>query len=259
MAESSGKSSRKRKEAPESEPQDLEDKDDAIVANVVEAQARVAKKKRVVEVFAKPGTVPAYVHPTGAVIGPLKSEPKVSEPTVTKQSEKTVGKPMSTPDGLIHVRMGAGAVWPAASCSKFRLTSDWACTNVLMVDSVNVHLHSADGLRCRLHGLSICDNAYLASNMRKGSRVSFARALNFHYHLFLSEEFLAACPDHGNVLLEHGHFENCKLRVYRGSMPEKPTHPRLTYEVRPEGPDKLKSMQLNLDSLLTKLGILCNS
>ena len=248
---SSSSGSHKRKKTPVPEMSEAgKDEEDIIVDKVVATQAEVARKKRAVEVGAKPGTVPAYVHPTGAVFGPVKLAEKRQQP------ERASSSPMETPGGIIMVRIGPGAVWPDSTSSRFRITQDWAATSVLMVDNVNARLQSVDGLMCRLHGLSICDNAYIATSGRKGSCLTFVKALDFTYHVYLSEQFLAECPRHGEVLLGHGHFENCKLRVYRGSKPEKPNHPRLTYEVRPETVDNLASNHLNLDGLLMKLGVL---
>ena len=155
-----------------------------------------------------------------------------------------------------------GAHWPENVSARFRLTMDFASADVLMVANISEGLYLPEALEARLRGVRVCDRDFIQTAMQKGNCYAFQRALDLHFHLYLTEGFANKYPAHSDVLFAHGALNGCKLRVYKGGMPEKPRHPKLTFNLCPSpslrsDSDSAESgKSWNLDKLLMKLGVL---
>ena len=258
-ASSSASSSSKRK-APEQNqevvtPESVADKDDTMEDEVINAavasQIELVKKRKKVDFGTKAGCVPAYVHATGSVVGPMAA----NAPSAARAKAPKLGN-------TVCVKMAHGAHWPENVSARFRLTMDFASADVLMVANISEGLYLPEALEARLRGVRVCDRDFIQTAMQKGNCYAFQRALDLHFHLYLTEGFANKYPAHSDVLFAHGALNGCKLRVYKGGMPEKPRHPKLTFNLCPSpslssDSDSAESgKSWNLDKLLMKLGVL---
>lgn len=229
-------------------PETEEDALDVMVNEKVAEQNELGKKRRAKAVATPVRSLAPYVHATGSVIGPISAKAEIPARVVAP-----------VPGSTLMVKLAPGARWPEAASSRFRMTADWSNAQMLQVQCFNRELLTPSALICRLRGLHLADQFFIASNMRKGSCICFQRGLDLHYYFYLTEDFIRVHSAHAAVLLEYGEKQGCKLRVYRGPMPEKPRHPLLSFSVVSSSEGHVEGKSLNLDQLLAKVGVLGES
>ena len=128
-----------------------------------------------------------------------------------------------------------------------------------MFEDVPSSLETVESLVCRMRGIRAADREWLLSNGRKGTCLSYQQAAFLHLHFWVTEEFYNDFPQHSKILIAFAERSSQKaqgrsvLQVHRGPMPDKPKHPRLSFELvrRPQN-----MQQLTLQGLLMKLSML---
>ena len=145
--------------------------------------------------------------------------------------------------------------------ARFRQTDDYWKADLVVFRDVPANLETAESLVCRLRGIRAADRMWLLSNGRKGTCLAFQQAAFLRLHLWVTQDFRDAFPKHSALLFAFAERAGLKaqgrsvLHVYTGSMPEKPKHPRLSFELV-LGPDIAHQQQLTLQGLLKKLSVL---
>ena len=162
----------------------------------------------------------------------------------------TIGNPPSV--------FNEGLSWPEKPAARFQQTTDWWEAKLVVFPELAPGLETPEALVARMRGIRIADRQWLISNGLEGSSISFQAAAYMHFHVWLTSEFEAAWPRHSAVLSAFAERSSVKskrghLHVYKGSMPENPEFPRLSYEAVVQSAAALNPQQLTLQGLLTKL------
>lgn len=199
-------------------------------SEIIDAQRRLAEKKKNITMSVPAGEVVPYIDSKGGAY-------KVKAPVPAPDALPAPALPMSV------------AIWAAGSTAvpiyhRYKKVSDPKDCQVILVESFEKGLYETAGLLARLYGVRLADRTWALSKMTQGQCVSFLCALQMHLYLYLSPEFCRAHPEHASILEVHSQ-SWCKkqgprakcLWVEKGLMPDKVAHPRLTFQV-----DSLEAM-----------------
>lgn len=110
-------------------------------------------------------------------------------------------------------------------------------TDVVVLEDFQRDFFCPAALQARLWGKRLADREWTLKKMRGGMSLAFATALQSHLHLFFHETFFLEHPEHQRVVLEavtafakKSNRSRC-LQATAGNLPEKPQHPRLSWQV----------------------------
>ena len=110
-------------------------------------------------------------------------------------------------------------------------------TDVVVLEDFQRDFFCPAALQARLWGKRLADREWALKKMRGGTSLAFATALQSHLHLFFHESFFLEHPEHQRVVLEavtafakKTNRSRC-LQATAGNFPEKPQHPRLSWQV----------------------------
>ena len=160
--------------------------------------------------------------------------------------------PASTLPEIINVYCGPDVRLPI--WRRYLPTKQIAKSNVVAVSNLPDALYSELGLLARLHGCRLADMQWLRSKMKDGQCLAFSRALSMHLYFWLTPGFCEEFPSESRILLEEaaGSVSDSRLVVCNGNIPDKPKHPRLSFEVVRDA-DLKSSNQVSYQGLLAKL------
>ena len=210
----------------EKEKENAEDKagkKQRTVGEIISEQQRVASVRLAVAQQAAPGERVPYVDAKGGV---YSDKPAAS----LKPQRSSIPAPPLQSVVKVHSLVGPAS---RISAKRFSDVDTVVEADVLLVDDVNSAMYQPEALQARLYGKRLCDVQWAKSKHKEGQCVSYQPALHFHLHLWLSERFCRESKKYSDVLLAAaGHADSKhRLHVHVGQMPEKPRHPRLSYQV----------------------------
>ena len=135
---------------------------------------------------------------------------------------------------------------------RYVLAPDAASCDVILVKDLASALYEEIGLLARLHGCRLADETWALTKMRGGKCIAFASALSMHLYFYVQESFREAHPGHAAILERASGSRAKGLQVKRGPLPDKPAHPRLSYELAFSNPAE-GSQVLTLMGMLEKI------
>jgi hypothetical protein len=172
------------------------------------------------------------------------------------------GTPAAPLGQIIRVCKGAGCLNNLENFAWVKEESKIAHADVIVVDSVDCsRLESLEALAARLCGKRLADNLWLRSGRKKGLCYAFEAACYRKMFLYVSQAFVAERPKYAKLLTDVSSMAEKKakgdrhLHVHVGSMPDKPKHPRLTFQVVSDAEHKVGDVPkhcLNLAELFHK-------
>ena len=214
--------------------------------DAIEANEQLSKKKRAVAVMTPPGKCVPYIDSNGGVYS-LKVP--AAEPT---------SLPAPALNEIIKIWAAPDAKVPRWRRYEAVQTFDEA--DVVLVRDAQRDILSPTALQARLWGKRLACVKWANSKMKEGFCTAFAAGLSRHLHLFLHPSFLERHSEHANILLEaSARFKErggrACLNVQAGLLPDKPAHPRLSFQVMSQvQPDEAsKAHMLDLQQCLNKL------
>ena len=221
------------------------------VQDAVRANRLLANKKKAVASQVPPGQAIPYVDSNGGVYDKIK----LPAAAPTALPAPTLPEMVNIFEGSPDVKV---PVW-----HRYSPVANVAESHAVLVKDAQSGLNSISGLLARLHGKRLVDQEWVMTKMKKGFAISFGAALQRHLYLFLDESFVNAHREYAQVLLEApAKFEGGakSLHVAVGALPEKPKHPRLSFQVVSQAhleqhlaDDKSASSLLNLEQCLNRL------
>ena len=216
------------------------------MAAILEKQAKIQKKQLEVVKSLAPGQTVPYMAANGGFYKPKLPQPPPDAPCAPALPDK------------IHVYCKSWNMLPL--WRRYVPETDLRLCHAVLVEDVANEWYSEMALLARLHGLRLVSKSWALTKMREGDCMAFAPAVFFHLYIYLSDAFCASKPSASKVLLTAAKMPKARLVVAQGSAPEKPKHPRLTFEVNEEASEGSTSSnappRLDYVGLLEKLTVL---
>ena len=260
----SGKRARLAQEADECLPEDAEDPaagSQDHVAAAISANEKLALKKAEL----------AKATPAGACIPYMDTKGGVFKSSKLPSAEPASRPAPDLPD-LVRIWASSNSI-SVPIWRRYRSISDFSEAHAILVENLQDGILTPAGLLARLWGTRLVDRKWVYSKMKEGICIAFACALQFHLYLHVHESFRDEHKEHADRLLSSSALFAKRSAVRKQCLfaevspfPERPKHPRLTYEVvgqaryselaaeaKAQGSRKNMNQILNLEGLLRRL------